>query len=78
MILMQTPQIVTPVSWLVAPDLLTVDQAQRLSGFTEPQMRFLLDDSAVDLVEIDGETYIDRDSLDTFRDTLLDVLHWRD
>ena len=33
-ILTETPQIVTPVTWLVAPELLTIDEALHLSGLT--------------------------------------------
>ena len=70
------PRTTTLVSWIAAPDWLTIHQAAYLSGHDPDTLRWMIQDGAVDAKRA-GDTYlIDKASLREFQDTLLEILHW--
>ena len=74
----QATRIITPVSWLAAPDWLTIQQACYLSGHDEDTMRWLIQDGDVE-AKHNGNTWLtDKASLHGFQECLLEVLHWDD
>jgi hypothetical protein len=64
MVTTAAPRIVTPVTWLMAPELLTIDEALHLSGWSESLLRWDVYEGWVLANDgDDGEWLIDRDSL---------------
>jgi hypothetical protein len=71
-------RIVTPVSWIVAPEWLTVEEASELSGHDPEVLVDLIWDGGVEAKQ-EGETwFIERDSLHDFQECLWLVQHWND
>ena len=74
--LQTTPQgMVTPVTWVFAPDRLTVEEACKLSGWDASSMTEIILEGGVDF---DDAGLIFKDSLREFQETLAEVLHWND
>ena len=71
-----TARIVTPVTWLAAPDWLTPQQASELSGHDLDVIYWLVLDGAVD-TKVDGDTHlIEKAGLHDFQESLLLVARW--
>lgn len=74
----QATRIITPVTWLAAPDWLTVEEASYLSGHDEDTVKWLVLDGGVD-AKRDGDTWlVEKLSLHEFLEALALVLHWWD
>jgi hypothetical protein len=74
----QATRIVTPVTWLAAPEWLTVQQAVELSGHDEDTVKWLILDGGVEARQ-DGDTWlIGKASLHEYQETLALVLYWWD
>ena len=72
------PRIVTPVSWLVAPAWLTVDEACQLSGRDRDTMLWMIEDGSVD-AKLEGDAYlVEKASLHEFLELLVELSHWND
>jgi hypothetical protein len=67
---------VTPVSWVFAPNWLTLKQATGLSGYSRHTLRWLIQDGAVDAKRQGNAWLIEKNSLREFQDALALVLHW--
>ena len=63
----------TPVTWVFAPDRLTLEEACKLSAWEVSAMAEIILEGGID---VDDEGLILRDSLWEFQETLADVLHW--
>ena len=74
----ETPQLVTPVTWLMMPDLLSIPQACHLAGVDEATMRWMIADGAVEAVDGEDDYLIDKDSLEVSMETLAELMHWED
>jgi len=71
-------RVVTPVSWVAAPEWLTVQEACELSGHDVDTLRWMIQDGAVD-TRREGDTWlIEKAGLREFQEALLEVLHWWD
>ena len=68
-------RLVTPVTWIFAPDRLTVDEACHLSGWDRGTMRHIIDEGGVDL---DDEGLIGKQSLHDYQECLALILNWDD
>jgi hypothetical protein len=68
-------RIVTPVTWLAAPEWLTVDEACHLSGRDRGTLLFWVSDGDVD-TNVDG--LIAKDSLHEMLEALVLLAHWDD
>ena len=74
--LQTTPQgTLTPVTWVLAPDRPTVEEACKLSGWDAVSMAEIILEGGVDL---DDEGLIFEDSLWELQETLAEVVHWND
>jgi len=72
------PRVITPVTWIEAPEWLTVDEACELSGHDRGMMLHIIEIGGVD-AERDGDTWlIEKESLYEFQESLALVLHWND
>ncbi len=69
---------VTPVSWIAAPEWLTVQEACDLSGHDVETVQWLIRDGAVEARYEDGRWLIEKASLREFQEALLLVYHWQD
>jgi len=78
MTFVETPQIVTPVTWLMMPDLLTIAQACHLAGVDEATMRWMIADGAVEVVDGEDDCLVDKNSLELSLETLAELIHWFD
>jgi len=68
---------VTPVTWALASDWLTIPDASRLSGFAPDLLCFLIGDGGVDAKQ-DGATWlIEKQSLLDYQECLALVLNWQ-
>jgi hypothetical protein len=75
----QTQRIITPVTWLFAPEWLTVEQACELSGHDRGVMLHIVETGGVDLKDTDdGTVLIEKRSLYEFQEALALVLHWNE
>jgi excisionase family DNA binding protein len=77
---MVVPQarIVTPVTWMFAPEWLTVQEACDLSGHDRGTMLHIIETEGVD-AERDGDSWlIEKESLWEFQEALALFLHWDD
>ena len=75
-VLQLTPQgRVTPVTWVFAPEWLTVNEACILSGWDSAAMLEIIEEGGVDL-NLDG--LIEKRSLFEFQETLVEILNWND
>ena len=70
----QTARVITPVSWLAAPEWLTIEEACYLSGHDEATMRYLILDGNVESKYHDGAWLVDKWYLHEYHETLLEVL----
>ena len=70
-----SPRIITLVTWIVAPEWLTIGEACYISGWDQDSMLEIIDESGVDLNE---EGLIERESLYEFQESLALVLYWTD
>ena len=68
-------RIVTPVSWIAAPEWLTIQEACELSGHGVDTMRWLTQDGAVDTKREGDAWLVEKASLREFQEALLEVLH---
>jgi len=75
MVMIPQVRVVTPVSWLFAPEWLRVEEACHLSGHDRETMLWMVADGAVD-TDLDG--LICKRSLYEFQEALALVLHWAD
>ena len=67
---------VTPVTWALAPEWLTISEASHLSGFTTDFLSFLIEDGGVD-TKLEGDTWlIEKRSLIEYQEALALVLNW--
>jgi len=74
--MLQVARIVTPVTWLAAPEWLTVQEAAELSGHDRGVLHWMIRDGAVD-TKLEGDIYlIEKVSLWEFQEALAEVLHW--
>ena len=74
----QTARIITPVSWLAAPEWLTIEEACYLSGHDEATMRYLILDGNVE-TKCHGDSWlVDKWDLHDYQEILLEVLQWED
>jgi hypothetical protein len=64
---------ITPLTWALAPDWLTPDQAGYLTGHSLDYVQWMIDDDAVDL---DENGLIGKRSLWNFQESLALVLNW--
>jgi hypothetical protein len=71
----QETRIITPVTWLAAPDWLTPEEAAYLSGHDVDLIRWLMEDGSV---ETNEAGLIDKASLHEYQECLALVLHWND
>jgi hypothetical protein len=69
---------VTPVTWAVAPEWLTIPDASRLSGFAPDLLHFLIDDGGVEAKQDGSAWLIEKWSLLDYQECLAMVLHWDD
>jgi hypothetical protein len=68
---------VTPVTWLAAPEWLTLEQAAALTGHSVETIQAIIEAGGVELK--DGEpVLIERRSLHEFQVALAEVIHWHD
>ena len=71
-------RVITPVSWIAAPEWLTVREACELSGHDVDTLHWMIQDGALD-TRREGDTWlIEKASLREFQEALLEVLHWWD
>jgi hypothetical protein len=70
------PRPTTLVSWIAAPDWLTIHEASDLSGHDPDTLRWMIQDGAVDTRVVDGQHLIDAKSLEEYQKCLLWVLSW--
>jgi hypothetical protein len=70
-------RVVTGVSWVFAPEWLTVGEASHLSGHDADTLRWMIQDGAVDTKRQGDGWLIEKASLREFQEALLEVLHWR-
>ena len=67
------PQYVTPVTWLAAPNLLTLAEAGGLVGLDEAELRALIFNGGIE-AQCAGNTWlIDKTSLSEWLDALVDL-----
>jgi len=72
----QTARIITPVSWVFAPEWLTVGEASHLSGHDKDTVLWLIEDGDVEAKQ-DGDTWlVNKWSLHEFQEALAEILHW--
>jgi hypothetical protein len=71
----QAQRIVTPVTWIFAPEWLTLDEACHLSGHSRDDMLFIVEDGGVDT---NDAGLIEKQSLYEFQEALLLLRHWVD
>ena len=75
---LQASRIITPVTWLAAPDWLTIPEAAWLSGHDEDTIERLVWEGDVDTRREGDGWLIDKWSLHDFQEALALVLHWAD
>jgi len=69
------PRVITPVTWIEAPEWLTIEEACYLSGWDRDSMLEIIDEGGVDL---NDEGLIEKESLYEFQESLALVLHWNE
>jgi len=74
MMLWQTTRIITPVTWLAAPDWLTIPEAAWLSGHDEDTIEWLICEGDVDARREGDGWLVDKWDLHDFQETLADVM----
>ena len=67
-------RIVTMVTWIAAPEWLTIGEASYLTGHDPETVRWLIDDGAFEVRREGGAWLIDKVSLREYQETLLEVL----
>jgi len=66
--------IVTLVTWVFAPDWLTIEEAAMLVGHDEDQVREWAELGYVDAELVNGQWLIDKESLRDFQEALFEVI----
>jgi hypothetical protein len=64
-------RVVTLVSWIFAPEWLTIQEASELYGHDADTLRWLIRDKLLDTKHQDDTCLIDKASLREFQETLL-------
>jgi hypothetical protein len=71
-------RIITPVTWLAAPEWLTPQQAAAITGHPLEIIQAVSAEGGVELQEDGDQVLIEKSSLYEFQESLLEVLHWND
>lgn len=70
-------RIITPVTWLEAPEWLTPEQAAALTGHSLENIQAIVQDGGVELKDGDC-VLIEKGSLYDFQETWVELLHWNE
>jgi excisionase family DNA binding protein len=69
---------ITPVTWALAPEWLTIAQAAELSGFGPELLQHLIEDGGVDAEPLGDRWLIEKQSLREYKEALALVANWPD
>ena len=69
---------ITPVTWALAPEWLTISEAAELSGFEPELLEWLIEDGGVDAEQFGDRWLIDKSSLREYQEALALVANWQD
>ena len=69
-------RVVTPVTWLAAPDWLTLQQAAELTGHSLDNIQEIVRTGGVELRKDGDRVLIEKRSLYDFQETLMELSHW--
>ena len=69
---------ITPVTWALAPDWLTIAEAADLSGFDPELLQHLIEDGGVDAEQLGDRWLIEKQSLREYQEALALVANWPD
>ncbi len=70
------PRVVTLVSWVFAPEWLTVRKASELSGHDVDTLHWLIQDGVLDTRRVGDTWLVEKASLREFQEALLLVAQW--
>jgi hypothetical protein len=77
-VMVRSARIVTPVSWIAAPEWLSVEQASELGGHDPEVLEELIWEGGLEAKQEDDTWTIERESLHDFQECLWLVQHWKD
>jgi excisionase family DNA binding protein len=69
---------ITPVTWALAPEWLTIAEAAELSGFDRELLQHLIEDGGVDAEQLGDRWLIEKQSLREYQEALALVANWPD
>jgi len=69
---------ITPVTWALAPEWLTIAEAAELSGFDPELLQHLIEDGGVDAEQLGDRWLIEKQSLREYQEALALVANWPD